>query len=68
MKSKHLLPAGGNIALTTNEENFSVDGIKMTSDLEFPFTGDDIRLLVKQYLDRIGTQIFRFKNNYPGED
>lgn len=50
---------GYQTALSTKEETLFVADIKMASNWGFRFTRHDIRLLVKEYLDRIGTKIFR---------
>ena len=37
-----------------------------TAEWGFPFNGMDIMMLVKNYLDKLGGNVERFKNNVPG--
>ena len=64
----HPKSLGGQPVLTKEEEGDLVHGILRAAHWGFPFTGWDIRYLVKGYLDRCGQKEKRFCKNMPGED
>lgn len=59
---------GGQPALNANEERFIVHRIKICADWGYPLDAFTLRMLVKQYLDEIGKNVRKFKNNIPGRD
>jgi len=59
---------GGQCAMSFEEERLLAEGIVKFCEWGFPLTRQDMRLLVKGYLDRKGVKIKQFKNNYPGID
>lgn len=61
-------PQGGQPALNANEESFIVHRIKICADWGYPLDALTLRMLVKQYLDEIGKNVKKFKNNIPGRD
>lgn len=65
---KNTKKVGGQIALLPIEENILVDTILFASDWGYPFEKDDVKYLVKSYLDRAGKQLKPFKNNLPGDN
>lgn len=65
---KHMKKSGGQTALTKEEEVMFVKVIKQLSEWSFPLTKMDIRLLVKNYLNKKGKNVRVFKNNLPGVD
>ena len=52
--------------LTGDEEKKFAERIKVLGDWGFPVIAQDIRMFVKGYLDKVGVQNFRWKNNIPG--
>ena len=59
---------GGQLCLTTEEENVIVKHLNVVGDWGFPFSRLDLRLLVKSYLDRSNRTVKRFKENLPGDE
>lgn len=57
---------GGQNVLSANEEKHLVEGITTAGIWGFPLTKYDIKLIVKNYLDKKGVREKRFKNNTPG--
>lgn len=57
---------GGQKALSDEEEKTLIDGIVLAGNWGFPLTTYDIKLIVKNYLDRKGAREKKFKNNTPG--
>jgi hypothetical protein len=53
--------------LLKNDEELIVEAILYAADSGFPFERGDIKLLVKNYLDRNGKQVGCFKQNVPGD-
>ncbi|XP_060854929.1 uncharacterized protein LOC132932560 [Metopolophium dirhodum] len=67
INKKNVNKHGGQNVLTPLEEKCIVDAILYASDWGFPFEKDDVKNLVKSYLDRAGKNLKPFKNNLPGE-
>lgn len=67
-KSRGLFPGkyGGQTVLSKDDERQLTDGIILAGEWGFPLTHYDIKLIVKNYLDRKGIRAKRFKNNMPG--
>ncbi|KAK4315437.1 hypothetical protein Pmani_013354 [Petrolisthes manimaculis] len=65
---KHIKPSGGQTVLTSEEEDTVVENLLTLSQWGFPLDSFELRLLIKQYLDRRGVEVKRFKNNLPGCD
>lgn len=59
---------GGQPVISQDEEKLLAKGILQFSEWGFPLTRQDMRSLVKSYLDRKGAKIKQFKDNYPGID
>ncbi|KAJ8912041.1 hypothetical protein NQ315_000534 [Exocentrus adspersus] len=57
---------GGQTAFTRVNEEHIINGLLISAKWRMPFTPRDVRRLVKQFLDRKGVQMNRFKNNLPG--
>lgn len=55
-------------ALTSTEEDNIVETILFASDWGYPFDREEVKRLIKSYLDRAGRKIKIFKNNKPGDD
>lgn len=66
LKHKHNQPVGHPTALSIIEERHLVDVIKASAEYGSPMTPLEVRMLVKNYLDRKGTRLVAFKNNMPG--
>lgn len=66
LKGKSTNKQGGQPAIAGEEERMIAQGIIKFSEWGFPMTRSDIRILVKNYLDRKGATIKTFKNNLPG--
>lgn len=54
--------------LSSEEEARIVESLLTLSQWGFPLDRFELRLLIKQYLDRRGVEVKRFKNNFPGCD
>ncbi|XP_025413319.1 uncharacterized protein LOC112685607 isoform X1 [Sipha flava] len=67
INKKNVNKYGGQNVLTPLEEKCIVYAILYASDWDFPFEKDDVKNLVKSYLDRAGKNLKPFKNNLPGE-
>lgn len=59
---------GGQTALSFEEEKLFVDKLKICSEWGYPIDSTTLRLLVKDFLDRRGKEVKRFKDNLPGHD
>jgi hypothetical protein len=59
---------GGQTVLTPEEENYFILHINHSSEWRYPIDCYDLRVLVKNYLDKLGRTEVRFKNNFPGKD
>lgn len=57
---------GGQTIISPTDEEKLVNGITTLSEWCFPLTRSDIRVLVKNFLDRKGVKVAKFKDNYPG--
>ena len=64
----HNRRTGGQHRLSPEAENRLLATIDLLCTWKVPLTGLDIRLLVKDYLDRAGVHDSRFCNSCPGED
>ncbi|KAE9521258.1 hypothetical protein AGLY_018350 [Aphis glycines] len=67
INKKNVKKHGGQNVLTSLEEKCIVDAILYASDWSYPFEKNDLKNLVKSYLDRAGENLKPFKNNLPGE-
>ena len=65
---KHTKDVGGQTCLTHDEEINLVKRLKTLGDWGYPITTLDLRLLIKNSLDKKGTKIKKFKNNMPGTE
>ena len=68
LKQKHMPRPGRPTALSEKEELAIAEHLLATVEWGFPFGGTDIIMLVKNYLDKLGRNVERFKNNVPGPD
>lgn len=59
---------GGQRVLTKDTEEYIIEYINVCSEWGYPLDVFDLRILIKGYLDRMGVQVKRFKNNMPGPD
>ncbi|CAH2108940.1 unnamed protein product [Euphydryas editha] len=59
---------GGQTALTPEEEDYLVKYINVCSEWGYPLEPIDFRNIVKGYLDKMGIEVKKFKNNMPGPD
>ncbi|KAK4293029.1 hypothetical protein Pmani_034232 [Petrolisthes manimaculis] len=57
----------GNTALSASEELLLCKHILMLSREDFTFDSLGLRMFVKAYLDKRGINVFRFKDNFPGQ-
>ncbi len=67
-KNKHSGKVGTPLRLTDECEAFLLQAIDLLAEWKVPLQQLDIRLLVKDYLDRKGVNDTKFKDNCPGED
>ena len=65
---KHVKKAGGQTILKPEEESNIVQRLVTLSKWGFPLDSFELRVLVKNYLDRRGVTIRKLKNNLPGPD
>lgn len=68
LKEKHPKNIGGQTKLTSTEEERLVLAINTAAEWGFPLTEQDIRILVKRYLDKKGVQLKPFRDNKPGRE
>lgn len=68
LKGKSVNSHGGQTLISLEEEKMFAEGIKTFSEWGFPMTRMDIRMLVRDYLNRKGVTIKKFPNNLPGID
>lgn len=67
-KGDGIKPRGGQTSLTAEEESLLVNRLQVCGDWGYPVDSVTLRLLVKDFLDRRGKCVRRFKNNLPGRD
>lgn len=67
-KGASMKAQGGQTALTSEEEKLFVERIVICGDWGYPIDSTTLRLLVKDFLDRRGKVVKRFKDNVPGRD
>lgn len=67
-KGASVKPHGGQTVLTKQEEEMIVDRLLKCSEWGYPLDQYDVRALVKNYLDKCGKTVKKFKNNFPGRD
>lgn len=68
VRGRHTKRPGAPNRLLPETEQRLVTTIEVLIEWKLPVDHVDVRLLVKDYLDRCGVQDARFKNNYPGDD
>lgn len=61
-------PYGSQTVLTRQDEQTLVDGLLLAAEWGMPFERNDLKLIVKKFLDSQKRKEKRFKNNYPGDD
>lgn len=59
---------GGQPELSDDEENRLTEVLLLCAEWGFPFKSYDVRLMVQQYLNKLGKRTKRFKDNLPGID
>lgn len=59
---------GGQTALSETDENLLVNRLQICSDWGYPIDAITLRLLIKDYIDKQGKTVPKFKNNLPGPD
>lgn len=67
-KGSNLKKRGGQTVLSNDEEQLLVNRLQICSDWGYPIDPITFRLLVKDFLDRQGKNVPRFKDNMPGTD
>ena len=67
-RGPNLKKHGGQTALSLEEEQLFVDRLKICGEWGYPIDTTTLRLLVKDFLDRRGKEVKRFKDNLPGRD
>ena len=67
-KLRHMKNFGGQTRLQSHTEEKILQIISILTDWKLPLDKLDIRLLVKDYLDRKGVTDLKFKNNLLGPD
>ncbi|KAJ8933679.1 hypothetical protein NQ314_013867 [Rhamnusium bicolor] len=61
------MPVKPRVITEQEEESFAGHLIALSA-LGFPVTGEDLKIIVKSYLNRQGRNVSCFRNNYPGPD
>ncbi|XP_046684451.1 MFS-type transporter clz9-like [Homalodisca vitripennis] len=67
-KGSEMKKKGGQTVLSEEEEKIIVDRLKTVGEWGYPIDSITLRLLVKEYLDRRGKTVIKFKDNLPGKD
>lgn len=67
VKGLHMKSPGGQPVLTNEEEKDLVKAISISADWGYPCDAEEVKELVKTYLDRRGKIVPKFTNNRPGE-
>lgn len=67
-KLHNIKSSGGQTALSADTEKYIVQNLNTCAEWGYPLTTLDLRYVVKMYLDTLGIQHRRFKNNLPGPD
>lgn len=68
MNNKNPKKYGGQPVLNSVEENAIVEAVITAAEWGYPYEKEDIKCLVKSYLDRAGKVVKKFHNNIPGKD
>lgn len=68
LRQSHPKKPGGQPIISPEEEGIIANHCLKLSEYGFPVDTEDLRGIIKNYLDRKGTKICRFKDNYPGID
>lgn len=68
IKNVNVKKVGGQTILSSEEEGRLVVAINLAAEWGFPLSPYDVRMIVKQYLDRRGVNIKKFRDNLPGHD
>lgn len=67
-KKGNVKKQGGQTVLNNEEEDLLIRNINTCSDWGYPIDSYDLRLIVKNYLDKLGRKVVRFKDNLPGPE
>lgn len=59
---------GGQTALSERDEELLVSRLQICADWGYPIEPITLRMLIKEFVDRQGKVVPRFKNNMPGPD
>lgn len=68
VKNRHQKSVGAQTVLDAAEERQLVDLLIASAEYGFPLTMLDLRVIVKEYLDKLGKRVQIFPNNMPGPD
>ncbi|XP_046394382.1 uncharacterized protein LOC124162069 [Ischnura elegans] len=66
LKDKHPKKSGGQTVLSAKEEDQLAQGILKCAEWGIPLRAIDLRLVVREYLNRMGRKEKVFKDNFPG--
>ena len=66
--NSHMKLQGGQTVLSKDTEKFMAKRVASCGTLGFPLDSTDIRYLVKEYLDKRGLVMSKFKSNMPSKD
>lgn len=67
-KGENMKKRGGQTVLSEDEEKLFVKRLQICGDWGYPIDPLTLRLLVKDYLDRQGKTVRKFKDKLPGRD
>lgn len=66
-RGRHSDKLGRPPVLSVPEEKQMVAALEVAANFYYPFTQQDLKLFIKQYLDKKGVAVKAFTNNMPGE-
>ncbi|KAF6198877.1 hypothetical protein GE061_006900 [Apolygus lucorum] len=68
VRAKHDKNPGRQTVLSNTEEDEVVEQVLVCADWGMPLDALDLRVIVKNYLDKMGRRVAAFKENLPGPD
>lgn len=68
LRQRHTKTAGGQAVLNNVEESAVKRYCLLCAEYGMPLDTNDVQVIVKSYLDKMGKEIKPFKNNVPGRD
>ncbi|KAJ8917912.1 hypothetical protein NQ315_002605 [Exocentrus adspersus] len=66
--NKNMKKVGRPTVLSETEERHIAEGLLIAAEWGFPLSTRDLQEVIHSYLEKLGRQEIRFKENYPGKD